>query len=151
MAGAYNLLGSETTVQTLGPQMTNKVVYATISTNPSGAIVSYPVDAGTFGDGESVALLVYLANNVEALLAEGKAVAATGSQTIDANGLLQDQVTFIVRYVPPGTTGTNLTVEADVPVGLLTAAPDAIDHFAFVEAQQIIDDAYNRLVTVASG
>jgi acyl-coenzyme A thioesterase PaaI-like protein len=76
-------------------------------------------------------------------------VAGTGVQTIDQNGLLQDQVAFTVQYVPPGSAGTSITAEALVLVPGLNFTDALIGQTAFGNVQAIIDATYANLQNAA--
>ena len=148
---AYSLLASESTVQVLSPTIVQDVVYCTIQTKPSGVIASMPVSATAFNANQAAEELGALANNIETLMARGHIIGGAGVQTIDANGLLQDHVAFVVQYVPPGGTSTSITAEALVPVGLLSIDDPAIERTLLAEAEAIIDGVYASLQNAAGG
>lgn len=148
---SYSLLASQSTVQVLSPTVVNDVVYCTIQTSPTGVIASLPVSSASFTANQSAEELTAFADNIETIIGRGHVVAGAGAQTIDASGLLQDQVSFTVQYVPTGTTGTNITAEALVPVGLLSQSDPAINTTLLDEAEAIITATYNNLKNAASG
>lgn len=148
---AYSLLGSYSTVQVLGPTLVNDVVYCTISTSPSGVIASMPVSTIAFSSNGAAQELTALADNIENLMSNTHVIGGQGSQTLDANGLLQDQVTFTVQYVAAGSSSGAVTATADVPVGLLSVDDSAIEPTLLAEAQAIIDGVYANLKSAASG
>lgn len=148
---AYSLLATVSTVQVISPTIVNDVVYCTIQTNPSSVIASIPINTADFNSNLGVQGLTAFADNIETLIGRGHIVAGTGVQTIDANGLLQDQVSFTVQYVPPNVSGTSITAEALVPVGLLSQSDPAIESTLLAEAQAIIDGVYSALHNAQGG
>lgn len=151
MAG-YSLIASESTSQVVSPTLVIPVEYCTIRTDPSGAIVSAPVSRDVFDAGASGTLLSSYAANVEYLLGHDHVVGATGSQTLDNSGLLQDNVVFTVQYMPAGATATAVTADAIVPSNLLLEGGDpSIEGTLLASAAQIIDNTYNNLAAAAGG
>src|SRR5690242_15017557 len=118
MAG-YSLLTSEDTVQVLSPTVVNDVVYCTIRTTPSGVIAAIPVQRDKFDKGETGVELTNFADAIEQIMALSEVVAGSGKQSIDANGLLADEVAFTVEYVPSANASTSITAEAVVPTPML--------------------------------
>ena len=147
----YSLLASESTVQVLSPTIVNDVVYCTIQTDPTGIIASIPVQASVFNKGQAGPELAALANGIETIVGRGHVVGGSGVQTIDASGLLQDQVSFTVEYVPPGNGSTSITAEALVPVGYLNQTDTVIEEAALNNAEAIIDKTYKNLQNAAGG
>jgi hypothetical protein len=148
----YSLIGSYATVQVITPTLNYDVVYCTIHTSPSGVIASLPVQKETFDGGFSGPLLTDYANNIELMMRQTGVVAGRGEQTLEADGLLKDNVAFTVQYVPPGSTGTSVTAEAIVPSGLLSEGGDpAIERVLLAEAEAIIAQVYANLKAAAGG
>src|SRR5690348_6698778 len=132
----YTLIASETTTQVISPTLTMAVEYATIQTQPSGVIASLALAKVDFDAGTAGTLLQWYANNIEELMAYPHVIAGQGSQTLDANGLLADNVVFTVQYVPAGSNITAVTAEAIVPTGLLTEGGDpAFENILMGEAK----------------
>jgi hypothetical protein len=148
---SYSLLSSHTTVQVLGPRVSNPVEYCTIVTNPSSVIASIPVSIAAFSNNQAQPELEAFGANIETLMGRGHVIAAQGAQTLDPLGLLQDQVAFIVEYVPTGPGSTSITAEALVPVNLLSIDDPAIDRVLLNEAEAIIDGVYGNLQSAAGG
>jgi len=148
---SYSLLSSQSTVQVLSPTVVNDVVYCTIQTTGSSVIASVPVSAAAFANNSAISELTAFANNIETLIGRGNVDGATGVQTLDANGLIQDQVSFTVVYVPAGSSSTSITAEALVPVNLLTVDDPAIDQVLLDQAEAIIDGVYGNLQSAAGG
>jgi len=148
---SYQLIASETTVQVLSATVVNDVEYCTIQTSPTGVIASMPVSLVAFNANCAGEELTAFADAIEQLIADTSAVAATGVQTLDDNGLLQDQVAFTVQYVPAGSAGTSITATALVPVGLLSQSDPEIESTLLTEAEQIIHGVYANLQNAAGG
>lgn len=152
MATSYDLKGSYPTVQSISPTLTLKIEYCTIATKPHGFIVNYPVLKSEFDAGTAGPILTALADGVETIYNRGNVSGAVGTQQLDdVTGLLEDFVTYTVVYVPPGSTDTSITAEADVPVGLLSQSDPTILETALNEAEAIITAVYDNLVATANG
>lgn len=146
----YALIASETTTQVISPTITMPIEYATIQTQPSGVIASLALAKVDFDAGTAGTLLGFYADNIEQLMRLPHVIAGQGSQTLDANGLLQDNVVFTVQYVPAGTNVSSVTAEAVVPTGLLTEGGDpAFERILMAEAEAIITNTYNSLAAAA--
>ena len=148
---AYTLLASTSTVQVISSTIVNNVVYCTIETSPSNVIASIPVSQASFNNNQSAQELTALADNIETLIGRGHITGGQGVQTLDSNGLLVDQISFTVEYIPSGATSSNITAEALVPVNLLSIDDPAIDRVLLDEAETIITKVYNNLANAASG
>lgn len=146
----YILLASESTVQVLSPTVVNDVVYCTIQTSPSGVIASTPVSTAEFLQETVSTRLSTFEFSIETLMERPEVIAGTGTQTIDDNGLLADNVAFTVEYVPPNTTGTSVTAVAVVPVSdLLEPRATSGGGGGLTDAVAKITDTYNALVALA--
>ena len=148
---SYSLIASESTVQVLSPTVVNDVVYCTIQTHPSGVIASIPIDAQLFLNQTISGELLAFAEAIELVMAEEGVVAGTGGQSIDPSGLLSDEVTFVVQYVPPGSTATAVTADAVVPVDYLRQPKTTTSGTGFAQAKAIIDATRAALEAAATG
>lgn len=148
---AYDLLASETTVQVISPTLVNDVVYCTIRTHASGVVCSKPINSVFFDAGTAGTLLNEFANTVETVMAFPEVIAGVGSQTIDNNGLIADQVTFTVEYIPPGGSAGAVTATVDIPVTQLdfSQASSAAANEAAVNTA--INDAVANLKAASAG
>lgn len=124
---------------------------ATISTIPSGVVASKPVSRTAFDDNLAAPALTGFADAIEAVMSQGKAVGGTGTSDLDTNGLTEYFVTFTVGYDPPGAPPGQVTVDVDVPVGLLDLEDAEIGQTLLGEAEAKVDAAYNSLVSMAGG
>lgn len=149
MAGAYDLLSSNSTVQVLSPTLSAPAIDIWISTKPSRAVVNLVLDKGTFNSNEGEVVLALFSGSVEEILAGGKAISAVGTSDLDASGLREVYVTFTVGYTPPGSNLPPATVDVDVPVGLLAGAQGSAGAGALAAAEAMIDSAYNKLAALA--
>lgn len=150
MAG-YTLVGSYSTVQVLSPTLTNPVEYCTIQTTPSNVIASITVQEDVFQAGNAGVELQNFADAIENIMHHDAVIAGVGEQTLDANGLLADNVVFTVEYKPPGTTATSVTAQAVVPVGMLNFTDGQIGQLLETEVVQIIGTTYDNLKAAAGG
>lgn len=148
---AYTLIASSSTVQVISPTVVNDVLYCTIETNVSHVIASYPIPQGTFESVNSAEALTFFARGIEEIMALDYVIAGTGSQTLDANGLLVDNVVFTVQYVQPGTTGTTVTAEAVCPVATLTGSSVSPGKPDVSAAKAIVDATLADLQKLAGG
>ena len=148
---SYTLIASSSTVQVISPTVVNDVLYCTIETNISHVIASYAIPQGTFESVNSAEALTFFARGIEEIMALDYVIAGTGSQTLDANGLLIDNVVFTVQYVQPGTTGTTVTAEAVCPVATLTGASVSPGKPDVSAAKAIVDATLADLQKLAGG
>jgi hypothetical protein len=145
------LLASESTVQVLSPTVIVDVIYSTIQTLPSGVIAGIPIPASLFTSDLGATQLSQLAGGVEAIMAMPMVTAGRGTQTIDPNGLIADEITFVVEYVPPGPAGTAITADAVIPVSILMPTLLAGETPSLETATAIINSVYANLVSMAGG
>lgn len=148
---SYSLKASYSTVQVLSPTLTEEVVYCTIQTIPSNVVASMAVSQVSFDNNGAAETLTAFGNNIEQIMKSANVNAAQGGQTIDPNGLLEDNVVFVVDYEPPGSSGTQITAEATVPVGLLSQTDPAIEQYAMQQADAIVNAVYANLKSAAGG
>lgn len=147
----YNLLASEATVQVLSPTVVRDVIYATIETIPSGVIASTPVDTLLFFQETVSSRLASFAQAIESIMVMPGVIGATGTQSLDPTGLIQDEVTFICEYVPAGGSGTAITAEAVVPVSDLQEARATTSGGGIAQAEAIVNGVLASLQAMASG
>jgi hypothetical protein len=148
---SYSLVGSYSTVQVLSPTLVNPVVYCTIQTIPSGVVASVPVQQDVFDSNQAGPELDNFAVAIEQVMALGYVVAGVGEQTIDASGLLADNVVFTVQYPWPPTSGTSATAEAVVPVGYLNFSDAEIGQVSLGNVEAITNGVYDNLKSAAGG
>lgn len=116
---AFKVVASETTVHVLAPTLTIDAVAAYVQTPSHGVIAQSVVPAVNWGTAAGIDQLNQYAFGIEYVIDHTAAITASGSQSVDDNGLLQNQVTFTVGYTPPGSVAGPLTVQVDVPNTLL--------------------------------
>lgn len=148
---SYSLKSSYSTVQVLSPTLTEDVVYCTIQTIPSNVLAAMPVSQTAFSNNGAAEELTALADNIEQIMKSPNVNAASGGQTIDASGLLADNVVFVVNYQPPGSSSTAITAEADVPVNLLNQTDPQVNEVVFPQAEAIVNGVYANLKSAAGG
>ena len=110
-----------------------------------------PVQADVFKVGGAGPELTAFTNAIEQIMDIEPVIAAVGEQSIDASGLLKDNVAFTVEYTPTSTTPTSVTAEALVPVGMLNFEDALIGRTLLAEVEAIIDGVYNNLKAAAEG
>ena len=114
------LINAEPSVQSL-PNLTAYVQVCTFYSLPSGSILVRTIPQADFEKGGGKALMDSLSDAVESILEEDFVKDATGVNTIDASGLIQDNVDFTVEYVPTYPTPGEITGLVRIPVNVLTA------------------------------
>lgn len=150
MAG-YTVLTSHSSIQVLSATLVLDTVTTQIRTTPSGVIAEYWLAKADFDSGTKTVLLQTFADNIETIMAGGKVIAGSGAESVDANGLIQQTVNFVVAYTPPGSITGPLTVEVEVPTTDLGGTTEFGGNYGLQSAEAIIDTAYQNLVTLAGG
>jgi len=112
----YNLLATEQTVHVLTTLDTIDAVRATIQSPVHQITAASIVPLDAWGTETGINQLRQVAFDVDWLIDNTPAIAGIGNQSIDANGLTQQVVTFTVAYSPPGSTNPPLTSTVDVPM-----------------------------------
>lgn len=148
---SYSIKGSYSTVQLIGPNLTQPIQYTTIQTSPSNVIAAIALDKAVFDAGTAGPLLTAFADAIEEIMQRSEVVAAIGNQQLDENGLLADYVTFTVQYSGAGAAASGVTADADVPAGMLNFTDGAIGGLLLSEVDAIIQNAYNSLQSAAGG
>lgn len=151
MATNYTLLTSSSSVQVLGPTLTQPIVDATIQTIPSNVVMDYWLDKATWDAGEGPVLLEAVAGGVEHIMSTEPVSGATGTQQLDSGGLLAQFVTFIVAYQVPGSNVGPATIDVDVPVTDFGQDAIAGNNYGLEDASARIQAAYQKLVDLANG
>ncbi len=146
---SYILVGSASIVQVLSPTVTEDSVACTIQTQPTGIIATLAVSQDAFNEGGASEELTAFADNIEAIIEQGKATGGTGTSSLDVSGLQAYFVTFTVSYNPPGAPTGTVTVDVDVPVGLLSESDPVIGQTLFAQAVALIDTAWSNLVALS--
>jgi hypothetical protein len=148
---SYALEASYPTVQVLGGNFVNDVVYCTIKTNPSGVYAGMPVPTDAFNTGKGIDYLTPFADAIEQIMTQHAVVGAAGTQKIDANGLLSDQVVFVVSYADATHPLGQITADAEVPAASLNFTDGLIGATLLESVLGIIDSVYENLKTLAGG
>ena len=151
MAGSYTLVGSYSSVQVLGPTSSQAVEVASIQTIPTGVVAVIPVVKREFDAGTAGPLLTTFADNIEAVIGQGKAVDGSGKSVLDDNGLVEYYVTFTVGYDPPGAPPGQVTADVDVPIGLLSEGDAELGATLLAQAEAQVTAAYDNLVSLSRG
>jgi len=147
----YALKASYPTVQTLGPGLSQDVVYCTIQTQPSGVIAQIPVVSTTFDQNEANVMLGNFADAIEQVMENTAVISAVGDQQIDPNGTLADTVIFTIGYPAPADASTQITGQAVVPVGYLDFSDAEIGQASLGNVDDILNATYGSLRSAAGG
>lgn len=145
-------IDSRPTVQVFSPTLAEEAQIVTFRSFPSSSVLIRTIaqsDANAADGGQS--LLDSLSNSVESILQEGLAVAAAGTQGIDASGLIFDAVTFTVEYVPSPSVPGRILGDVQIPVDTLTLDTQFTSGTGITSAPELILAEYNRLKALAGG
>lgn len=145
------ILYSESTTQTITPDLTSDAFRVSVSTNPGGVLAGIVMPAAWFTTDEAATVLGTFNDNIETLFSGEQVASATGGQLIDQNNLIQENVFFTVSYTPPGGTGTPLTVEVPIASNDLASISSPANPQPFVAAAAAINAAYEALVALYHG
>ena len=145
MAASYTSLGSHRDIQVLGPTQVIDVERVAAVTVPSGVYFERIVPLTIFQGGDPGAYIAELADAIEQRIQGGVATTAAFAQDVDANGLVQDVIEFVIEIAGPPEGGGTFSTTASVPVSLLTAGLGGQGG----GADQIIADAVAQLHTLA--
>lgn len=149
---AYDLLSSVQTVKVLSPTLVVPVLQCTIATSPSNVIATLSVSINSTGiASEANPELKAFAEAIEQIMARTDVIAGQGSESIDPNGLLTENVVFTVEYVSPVSTGPGITAEAVVPAASLNFSDGLIGATLLESVLAIIEGVYNSLQSAAAG
>jgi len=151
MATWYDLLATSSTIQVLSPTLVEPVVDCTLQTKPTGIVFDYWVDKATWDAGDAVPLLESVSQHAEHIIEATAAIAGTGSQHLDANGLLAQSIIYTVAATPPGGTPDSLTIEVEIPISDLDQDTIAGENFGLNDAIAKINTAEQQLLTAAAG
>lgn len=151
MASSYTLIGNAPTIQVLAPTVSQDVELATIQTSPTGIVATIAVSEKSFVKNMASETLTALANNIETIIGQGKAIGGTGTSSLDESGLTQYYVTFTVAYDAPGAPPGAVTTDVDVPVNLLSVDDPEINQTLLAEAEALVNNAYDHLVALSKG
>lgn len=148
---SYTLVSSYDTVQVLSSTTAIDVLYCTISTGRHQALVQYAVPKANFDIDQGQATLDLFATAVDDLMDASFVIGATSSQTVDANGLIEDDVVFTIQYVPSTPTAGSITTTVPLPANVVGLDPSLQKLLPGGTAFDQLLAAYNRLETMASG
>lgn len=145
---SIRLLNSDPSVQVIG-NLTSDVLICTFQSLPSGSTLILVIDQTDFAAGTGNVLMNELSTEVEDILKAGVATGAVGVQSIDSSGLLQDNVTFTVTYVPSYSTPGTITGDVTIPAYVITGDSFLFASGALQSAPAQIDAEYERLKALA--
>lgn len=148
---AYTLLSSYDTVRVLSATSATDVIYCTIATGRHGAIVQYTVPKGSFNADQGGTVLGIFSDAVDALMDAPFVLGATGEQTVDASGLIQDVVVFTIGYTPANGTAGQITTTVALPVTTVVADESIAGLLPGGTAFDQLETEYQRLQALAGG
>lgn len=151
MADTYDLVTSQSSIQVISPTVVQDVVVATIRTKPSGVFADLWIAQDQWDAGLAGNSLAQFAANIEQLRTYKNVIGASSGQTLDASGLLQSELTFVVGYTPPGSPYGPATVDVTVPADDLNPNAPTQGQGGMQAAMAAIDAAYQKLVAAAAG
>lgn len=150
----YTVMGSFATVQVISPTQVVDVLRITFRTDPSGVVafanVPYKNLVGfQVADADQAAsvFIAPLADGIERAIGTGRVAGATGTEDIDASGLLIDYIDLTVQYDPgdparPGPFQSIIRIPVFAFEGGAFFGPLVLDK---------INAAYDALVALAGG
>jgi hypothetical protein len=156
VAKQYVTTGSFQTVKVLSQNQVLDVEAIGIQTIPSGVRCTVPVPLAAFRAGNADDYLSLVADLVEALIAGapgsggGEVSGASGSQNIDANGLLSYYINFTVTYTPTTTQQGSFSEVIALPVASFESEDGLNTPVNGVLPLVAIKNAYNRQKALAN-
>ena len=125
MAGTWEVVSSRRTTQVLSPTRTLDVMLIGVQTIPHGVYFERAVPYADWVQ-SPVGVALYAeppADNIEYLLSQGTAVAASYIEDLDASGLVQGFIEFVlqVNSTDPNRPGPFQTT-VDIPISVVSQA-----------------------------
>jgi hypothetical protein len=155
MAKQYVTTGSFQTVKVLSQNQVLDVEAIGIQTIPSNVRCTVPIPLAAFRAGNADTYLSVVADLIEALIAGsvdaggGEVSGASGSQNIDANGLLSYYINFTVTYTPTATQQGSFSEVVSLPVASFESNAAINTPVNGVLPLVAIKNAYNRQKALA--
>ena len=149
MASNYQPVGSNRSVQVLGPTQVIDVEEAQVVTAPSGVYFSFPIPLDMWLQNQGADYLGTIASQIEQQISEGLAVTASYIQDVDPSGLLVDYLDFVVQYVPPGGLRGPFEGVVRMPLNLLLAAIDPFFGLGGNSPAELLSAELDRLKALA--
>ncbi len=147
----YTILASQSTVHVLSATVVVDGQSVTIQTTPSAVIASVVIPQESLTSADAVDILTWFAHDIEEIMQHYPVVAATGAQTLDANGLLQYEVVFTVGYTPTGSALPPLTTQVSVELAGVAGVNTFSDPAALDSWVTAVEAAYAGLQKTAAG
>lgn len=125
MPGSWDVVSTRRTTQVLSPTQVQDVMLIGVRTNPHGVYferavpytdwVANPLGVGLYAEPP--------ADNIETLLANGPAVAASYIEDLDATGLVKGFIAFVLQVASPDPTRPGpFETTVDVPIDVVSQA-----------------------------
>ena len=128
---SYTVVSSRRTTQVLSPTQVQDVMVIGATTVPSGVYFERNVPytdwvaaQGLVGEGNELGLYLSApADNIETALASGSAVAASYIEDLNASGLVEGYVEFVLQVASPSPDKPGpFQATVDVPIDVVAAA-----------------------------
>ena len=148
---AYFVISSFRTVVVLSNTTVLDAEYVVAQTQPHGFGFAYAVPLTSWLSGAGEGLLAVIADQLEALAANGEAVGSVPVQDVDNNGLLTDAVDVTVAYDRTAQGLPPLYGSVTIPIQAFFNQETGIGGFHVGEPpNQYVVDEYNRLAALAA-
>ena len=148
---AYGVINSFRTVLVLSNTTVLDAEYVVAQTIPHGFGFAYAVPIESWKADRAVGLLSVIADQLEALAANGEAVGSVPVQDVDNNGLLADAVDVTVAYDRAAQGLPPLYGSVTIPIQAFFTQETGIGGFHTGEPpNQYVVDEYNRLAALAA-
>lgn len=153
MASAFYAVTSYQTIQVGTGNTSQDVEYVICSTIPTGIGFAYPIPLATWKQDRGVQVLEPMAVELENLAAHNNVVGGDAAQSIDATGLIADEVDLIVELdrTAQGRQPLQGTVTVPMPNLFLWTQDVALAEASGLETPaQIVAAEYARLQALAA-
>ena len=148
---AYLVINSFRTVQVISNTTVLDAEYVVAQTIPHGFGFAYAVPLTSWLSGAGEGLLATIADQLEALAANGEAVGSVPVQDVDNNGLLTDAVDVTVAYDRTAQGLPPLYGSVTIPIQAFFNQETGIGGFHVGEPpNQYVVDEYHRLAALAA-
>lgn len=149
MAASYSVVSQQRTVQVISPTLVRDVQQVGINTHPTGVYLEYPIDLIEWRATLGAGTLGAIAEQVEGMIANTPAVAASFLEDVDDNGLLVGFLDVVVAYDPPDNR-PRMTTAVLIDLDTFAAASDPFFGRLAGAPEPTIYEAYDKLVATAN-
>lgn len=146
----YEPLGSTSTIQQLGTSQIVDSLSTSLRTATHGVQATLVLPQSWYDAGTAIPRLEVFAQAIDTIMGGGKVSSASASQILDANGLLQDAVTFTVAHPGPGGVPDAFTTDVTVLSSDMGGTGLGYGNVGPQYAEGLIDAAYQQLAAIAA-